>query len=104
MKRPRSDLIAIVGILLALVGIVFPIIWDRYRARSSLELQFISLTTLVEKSDQLDKLSIIYNGENLNQISRAEFILVNSGRVPIVETSLARISHTPTMKRPFAPV
>jgi len=76
------------GIAVGVIGIVFPILWDHYRISSALELQYVSLETLVEKSDQFEKLTITYNGEDLEQISKADFILVNTGRTPIVEKDL----------------
>lgn len=88
MKKTKVDLIAIIGIIIGVIGIVFPIAWDYYKTKSAVELQLTSFVTLVEKTDQLDKLSITYNGENLNQISRADFVFINTGRIPILQIDL----------------
>lgn len=88
MKRRKLNILSLLGIAVGVIGIISPILWERYRSSSALELQYISLETLVEKSDQFEKLTITYNGENLEQISKADFILVNTGRTPIVEKDL----------------
>ncbi|MGD1156565.1 MAG: hypothetical protein ABSA41_12120 [Terriglobia bacterium] len=88
MKGPKAGVLAFIGIAVGVLGIISPILWDRYKVSSALELQCVSFETLVERSAQLEKLIITYNGENLNQISKADFILVNTGRTPIVEKDL----------------
>lgn len=82
------DFLAVLGIIIGVIGIAFPIAWDFYKTKSAVELQLTSFVTLVEKTDQLDKLSITYNGENLNQISRADFVFINTGRMPILQNDI----------------
>jgi hypothetical protein len=71
--------------VVGVVGILAPILWDRYKLRSAIELRCVSFETLVERSDQLENLTITYNGEALRQISKADFVLINTGRTPILE-------------------
>ena len=85
MKGPKPGFWALLAIVVAVVGIVAPILWDRYKLRSDIELRCVSFETLVESSEQLENLTITYNGEALRQISKADFVLINAGRTPILE-------------------
>jgi hypothetical protein len=85
MKGPRAGVSVFVGVVVSVVGIIAPILWHRYRVSSALELRCVSFETLAQRSEQLENLTITYNGENLSQISKADFVLINSGRTPILE-------------------
>jgi hypothetical protein len=85
MKGPNAGLLALITIVVGAVGTIAPILWDRYKVSSALELRCVSFETLVERSDELEKLTITYNGEGLKQISKADFVLINTGRTPIIE-------------------
>jgi hypothetical protein len=85
MKGPKAGLLALVGVIISVIGVIAPILWDRYKVSSALELRCVSFETLVESSDQLEKLSITYDGKSLKQISKADFVLINAGRTPIIE-------------------
>jgi hypothetical protein len=85
MNGPKGSLLALIGIVVSAVGTIALILWDRYKTSSALELRCVSFVTLVERSEQLEKLTITYNGEGLEQISKADFVLINTGRTPIME-------------------
>ena len=80
--------LTIFGIVVAIVGIIVPIAWDHYKSRSALELQHLATITLVEKTEGLDKLKILYDGRPITSVSRLTFALVNSGRTPIRKEDL----------------
>ena len=80
----------IIGLLISSIGIVSPIIWDRYKSAASLELLLLLNTKIIEKSKELEKLTIIYDGKQIESISRLEFILINSGRKPILAKDLIK--------------
>lgn len=88
MRDTKFGIPIILGLVIATIGIVAPILWDQYKSRSSLELKYVSFTTLIKKIDRLEELTIVYDGKPLDQISSTEFILLNSGRTPIVESDL----------------
>jgi len=85
MKNPKPGLWSLLAMIVGVVGIIAPILWDRYRLRSAIELRCVSFQTLVGMSDQLENLTITYNGEALRQISKADFVVVNTGRTPVLE-------------------
>jgi hypothetical protein len=85
LKIVKPGFWALAAIMVGVGGIIAPILWDRYKLRSAVELRCVSFETLVESSDQLENLAITYNGESLRQISKADFVLINTGRTPILE-------------------
>lgn len=83
-----SKTTTLLAILVAILGVVVPIIWVRYNTTSSLELHYVSNTTIVAKSQELEKLAVFYDGMELEQLSKADFILINSGRTPITKSDV----------------
>ena len=84
----RINIFGLLGVLIAVVGILAPILWDLYKERSTIEFQYVSLPTLINKTTELEGFSIIYDELELDQVSKADFILVNSGRTPITSEDL----------------
>lgn len=70
--------------LLAVIGIVAPIAWDRYKSRSAIELRHLGTTTILESSPTLQKVRIYYDDVPIQQLTSMRFALVNSGRRPIL--------------------
>lgn len=75
----------LIPVLLTAVGIVAPLVWDWYKSKSSIELQHLTTTTLVESSKDLERMRIFYGTKPIPSLSLLEFALVNSGRSPILE-------------------
>ena len=73
----------LLGLLIAAVGIITPIIWDHYKTRSALELQYISSTSLVQVGQTIDNLTVLYKSKKIPNITKVNFALLNSGRLPI---------------------
>jgi len=73
----------VIATVVAVLGILSPIGWEYYRSRSRLELQQITSTILVEKTDRLNKLRLEYDGREITCLRMLQFLLVNSGRRPI---------------------
>jgi hypothetical protein len=84
---PRIGVGAIIGLVLAGIGIVSPIVWEIYKTKSAIELQHLSTAILVEESN-VEKLAILYAGKRIRSVSRFEFAIVNTGRTPIVSSEI----------------
>jgi len=95
--KGKFGLATFLALIIALLGIVTPIIWDHYKTRTNLELQHLASTTLVEDSPSLSKLQIFYDGKPIKAISKITFSLVNVGRKPIIK---ADIISPPTISFP----
>jgi hypothetical protein len=67
--KGKFGFLTILVIIIAILGVVIPIIWDRYKTRTSLELQYLASATIVEDSPALSKLQILYNGKPIKAIS-----------------------------------
>ncbi len=88
MSKIRPGTWALLGLVVAVIGIIAPIGWDRYKSQASLELQHISSLSLIESSGSLPKLELRYDGKVIKGASRLVFVLVNTGRTPILEKDL----------------
>ncbi len=78
----------VLTIALGILTIVAPILWDYLKYKSELQLQLLSKTTLIEKESGLEKLRVLYNGEDVQKLTRYAFLLVNTGRTPILKDDL----------------
>ena len=83
-KKRRFSISVLGAILIALLGILGPIIWDRYKTKSTIELRHLSHITLAEKLDSIEKLEILYDGKPISCVDRSDFMVANTGRKPIV--------------------
>jgi len=81
------------GLVLAALAIVIPILWERLANSTSLQLEHLSTTTLVERSPELTKLRILYDGQETQAVSRITFALVNSGYQPIKAQDVTKYPH-----------
>lgn len=86
--KGKFGFLTILVIIIAILGVVIPIIWDRYKTRTSLELQYLASATIVEDSPALSKLQILYDGKPIKAISNMTFSLVNVGRKPIIKSDI----------------
>jgi len=83
--------ITILTIIIAVVGIITPIIWDWWSSNSNLTLTHLKTTKLIEKKASIDGLKILYYNNKVNNLSKILFKLQNTGRLPIIEDDLIDI-------------
>jgi hypothetical protein len=88
MKSTPSRWPIVLGLVLATLGILVPIAWDLIKTKSALQLVYLGETTLVSKSEGLNKLRLIYEGKELRSITAMRFSLANNGRRPITGSDL----------------
>lgn len=79
---------AILGAILAVLGVVAPIGWDWWQSKTDLTLTRMQVTTLVEKRGEIDGLQILYAGKLVDNLSKIVFILENTGRTPIIASDM----------------
>lgn len=83
MNLKKFGVSTILGLLIATIGIIMPIIWDYYKTRSAIELQYLSSTSLIKVGQTIDNLTVLYNSKKISNLTRTSFALVNTGRLPI---------------------
>jgi hypothetical protein len=88
MENKTSRWPALLGLVLAAIGILAPIAWDLIKAKNALRLVYAGETILVSKSEGLKKLRLTYDGKELGSITAMRFSLANSGRRPITGSDL----------------
>lgn len=79
----RVGFLTFSGLALAAIGIIAPIAWDRYKARSALEFHEIGSSLLVGGVEGIEKLRFLYDGRPVPSLSKLDFIFVNAGRTAI---------------------
>jgi hypothetical protein len=83
MKSREIGIVTVLGLILAALGIVAPIVWDHYKSHTALQIRLISSSRLVGGGPTIDKLQFSYGGRPVAALSKLVFVLVNSGRTPI---------------------
>jgi hypothetical protein len=83
MKIRTPHLLTLLGLLIAALAIVVPIIWDRYRTKTAVELRWLGTAPLVDESVAPDKLQVFYDGKPIKSVAQFQFAIVNAGRTPI---------------------
>lgn len=72
-----------ISFALAALGIFVPIIWDKYKSNSSIDIRLVSSLLIVGDNPKLDKLQFSYDGHPVTQLTKFAFVLTNTGRVAI---------------------
>ena len=88
MRIRVSGVFGILGVTVGVAGILVPILWDRYKAKASLELELLARSVLVSVDAGLEGLRISYQSRQISELTRLDFRLTNAGRVPIREADL----------------
>jgi hypothetical protein len=70
----------LLGLVIAAVGVVSPIVWDRYKSSSAIELRQLSSSVIVSDARGIEKLQFIYDGQPVRSVGKLDFALRNSGR------------------------
>ena len=73
-----------VSILIPVIGIVAPIVWDWWTSNFELTIEQNQPTVLVEKKGKISELEIIYKEKTIDNLSKTTFKLQNTGRKPIM--------------------
>lgn len=94
-KNKSRFSITLIGLIIAMLGIIAPISWDWWSKKSELSLTKDQNVSLIEKKTGVDGLSITYLGHEIDTLSKLVFTLKNTGRTPIEETDLVS---PPTLK------
>lgn len=76
----KKNGITILGLLLASLGVIAPIIWDLWSSSAEISLTIDQTSTIIEKRDNFEKLTILYKGEPIELLSKTFISLKNTGR------------------------
>jgi hypothetical protein len=101
MKSREVGVITVLGLILAAIGIVAPIVWDHYKSHTALQIRLISSSRLVGGVPTIEKLQFSYAGRPVAALSKLGFVLANSGRTPIRSSDIIA---PPTVTLPDAGV
>lgn len=88
MQITKLGFASVTGILVGILGVVGPIVWDYYKTKSEIELRVIGKSVIISKPEKMDGLIITYDGEALDELSKTAFSVINSGRTPILKKDI----------------
>lgn len=83
MELGHKKVITSITIILALLALITPVLWDIYMRRAALELHHLSSITLLDDPN-IKKLEILYEGKSITNVTKQTFLLKNSGQLPIL--------------------
>jgi len=80
--------IAAISLILTLISIVTPLIWDSYIHQSELEFRIDSLNSIFPDDPLLKDFMITYQGKPIKNLTRMECAFINSGKTPITSEDI----------------
>lgn len=86
--KSKFGTITFISLLVAMLGVVVPIVWDYYSGRKGVSLTLISHSQVISSSNAVDGLEISYKGTKLSSLSRMTFLVENTGSKPILASDV----------------
>lgn len=80
MKR-----LTLFGLLIAIVGVLAPIVWDYYTGQRAIEVKILSSISILEEDPILEELTVSFKNKVVKNLTKINFALINSGRRPIAD-------------------
>ncbi|ODC03193.1 hypothetical protein BFW38_06185 [Terasakiispira papahanaumokuakeensis] len=80
--------LTVVGLIVAIVGVLAPIIWDLWSSSAEVTLTTAHTVTIVEKKTDVENLVILYDDQKINTLSKSSFEFKNTGRTAITASDL----------------
>lgn len=87
-KKRNKNTIGLITLLIAIIGIVSPILWDNFKNRTEITVSLLYNSTLLKDNISLPDLSVTYKGNSIINITKAEFSIKNTGKVPILSSDI----------------
>ena len=82
-KIRTGNSLTLIAILIAAIGVLAPITWDWWTSSSEISLTKEHTVTIVEKKSDVENLTILYSGRQIDTLSKLSFELKNTGRTAI---------------------
>lgn len=80
INKTNGISLTIMGLFIALLGVIAPIVWDLWNSSAEISLIIDHTATIIEKRDNVEKLVILYEGKQIESLSKTSFTLKNTGR------------------------
>lgn len=84
----NANRIAVAGIIIASLGIISPIVWDIVKNKTSISIIKEYSSSLLSNNIANEKIEIKYDGKNIDNISKTQFTIKNTGRTPIISSDI----------------
>lgn len=69
-KESKSSRWPVIGIVVAIIGIGIPIVWDIFKTQTVLSLDLVSKSALVSKAEDVDGLKILFKDQIVENLTR----------------------------------
>ena len=87
-KTNNGVSLTIMGLFIALLGVIIPIAWDLWNSSAEVTLTINKTATIVEKKNNVEKLQILYGGRQVDSLSKTSFEIKNTGRKAVTVDDL----------------
>lgn len=89
MKSINEKLsLAVIGLIIAGLGIVSPIAWDWWKQKSQLTVQVTSIVAVVSNKNPINGLEFTYAGKKVDYLTQLVLRVENTGRTPIAKSEV----------------
>ncbi len=89
-KGSNAASLTILGLLIGLIGIVAPIVWDWWSEKAELSVVERQFTVILRRDGTLPKLGVTYDGKDIESLSQIVLAVSNTGRTAITRADVAR--------------
>ncbi|WP_411559830.1 hypothetical protein [Pectobacterium brasiliense] len=86
--RRKFGVTTLVAFIITVPGIITPIIWDYYNGKKGISLTLVSYSKIISPMTDVDGLEFIYKNKKLNALSKATFLIENTGSTPVLESDI----------------
>lgn len=86
--KNRFSVTTFVAFIITAPGIIIPIIWNYYIEQKSISLTLLSYSKIISPMTDVDGLDFIYKDKKLSALSKATFLIENTGSIPVLESDV----------------
>lgn len=84
----KFSVISIISLIIALLGVIAPIVWDYYTDKKGISLSVLSRSVIISPSTDVKGLDISYKGTKLSFLSKTVFQIENIGNRPLLSSDI----------------
>ena len=84
----KFSIVSIITLIIALLGVIAPIVWDYYTDKKGVSLSVLSRSVIISPSTDVKGLDISYKGTKLSFLSKTVFQIENTGNRPLLSSDV----------------
>ena len=77
--------LTLLGLIIAILGVVSPIAWDWWNKRTQITIETKSNVSIVSISQPINNLELLYNGKKVSELHKVVLVMRNTGKTPVTK-------------------